>query len=392
MAARYNALAPLSPKQQQALATRYVRAQYGPLLSQINQGYAQRAQAGSAAIQRGTSALAASLAPMAGQTQQIYSQAQSAQSAIDNAIASKLAAAGQATQADVGGQLAAAGQAPSPTNLAQVGAGAGAASFGMGSAPLSRLVAEGAARTNYSASLPGLAQMGGAYRAQDLALQLEHGRQSDTQALLAKEPGTIAQVQQQIQQNEFNKAAANLTYGTNMAKLTQQGNIASANAAAKINPATGRPWTYDASIARIKATAGKQGRSYDDNLSRAAGHAVDHQGRPIVNPATGNPYKYVPKPTQPKALSPQAVSTMRGHAIDAARALKHGSPNPNYDPNSKNYHKGVPDTQQTVYPRGGGPSNPAQAYQYLRRHGVRDDIARFAVAQTYGHLPAGLGK
>jgi hypothetical protein len=143
--------------------------------------------------------------------------------------------------------------------------------------------------------------------------------------------------------------------------------------------------SYNAKMASIKASAAKSGGTYNDNLSRAAGHAVDGKGQPIINPATGNPYKYVPKPTKekaPSALSATAVSKMKSNAIEATKAFKQGQPNPNYDPNSDNYHNGLPDKQQFKIPPNS--HKPAWVMRYLRRHGVRDDIARWAVGQIYG--------
>lgn len=218
----YNPLAPLSQKQLNQMAQRYAQAQYGPVLSQINKDYAQRAQAGASAIAGSTNQLAQALAPIAGQTHAIYGQAQQAQAGLDTGLANRLTAAGIAAQSDVGGQLAAAGQAPSPVNLGQIGAGAGAASYGLGSAALSRLVAEGAARENYGAQLPGIARLAGAQRGQDLALQLESGRQKDVGDLRSKIPGTVAQIQQDLQNREFQKAAANLSYSGNTAALQQK--------------------------------------------------------------------------------------------------------------------------------------------------------------------------
>jgi hypothetical protein len=206
---RYDPFAPLTPKQQRQLARRYANAQFGPVLAQINAEYARRARSGGAAISAGTEQLAGQLAPEQGRTHEIYAAAQAAQDSLDQAIAAKLSGAGQAASGDVNKQLDAAGipRAASP-DLAQMGAGAGAASFGIGSAALSRLVGQGAAAENYAGKLPALARLGGAQKAQDLALQLEHGRQTDVGNLRSKIPGAVSQIEQDIGNRELQKGIA----------------------------------------------------------------------------------------------------------------------------------------------------------------------------------------
>lgn len=237
---RYNPLAPIPPKRLRQMARAYARAQFGPLLSQINREYGRQARAGQSSITSATQQLAAALGPQAAQTHGIYASAQGQQRSDDASLANYLAAAGHGLQNDVGGQLHAAGQTAS-TDFNRMGAGSAAAGAGMGSASLSRLVAEGAARENYASGLPAIARLGGLQRARDLELQLEAGRQKDVGALRAHIPSTISQIEQDMANREFQKAAASLSY-TGDIKTAQLG-AASRNASTRARRASSQEST-----------------------------------------------------------------------------------------------------------------------------------------------------
>jgi hypothetical protein len=216
MAAKpYDPLKPLTPKQQRALARRYANAQFGPALAQINQEYDRRARAGFSSIATGTAGLASALAPQAAQTADIYGRAKLEQGQLNESGRAGLVAAGQ-TAAD---ELARAGYSSS---LAAIGAGAGSAGFAMGAADSGRLIAQGAAAENYSSLLPELARLGGLQQGRDLGLQLEHGRQNDLGALRSKIPGTIADIEQQMSAQEFQKATARIGFFGDQAALQQR--------------------------------------------------------------------------------------------------------------------------------------------------------------------------
>src|SRR6266542_615667 len=229
----YSFLDPLTPKALRRQAVRYANAQFGPVLAQINAEYNRRVQAGASSIGAGTQQLASALAPAAGQTAGYYSQAKAEQAALDEAMRAGLTSAGAAGAADLARQGYAGNQ------LAGIGAGASAASFGMGSAALSRLISQGAAAENYAGTLPALARLGCAQHAKNLTLQLEHGRQADVGALRGKIPGTVAQIEQDLANREFQKATARLGF---------QGNVltARASAARTAETARGHTLTYQA--------------------------------------------------------------------------------------------------------------------------------------------------
>jgi hypothetical protein len=251
--APYDFLAPLNPKQRAKQAKQYVNAQYGPVLANLNADYARQARVGANTIASTTNQLATQLAPEAAHTHDIYAGAQSAQAALDAAIAAKLTGAGASLGQDVSGQLAAAGQSTAPaSNLTALGAGAGAASYGIGSAALSGLIGRGAAAETAAAALPGIARLGGAQRGADFLGQVESGRQKDVSALRSKIPGTLADIQQQQDALEFQKSAARIGF---------QGDILSANAraAATQESARSHDLSYKARMAAIKAANTRTG-------------------------------------------------------------------------------------------------------------------------------------
>lgn len=226
---RYNPLAPLNPRQQQALAGRYVRSQTTPLLNQINREFTGRARSGEQAIAGYTNELANRLAGMQGNVHNIYAGAQAQQQGIDSALAAKIASAGSGVGDEVGAKLAAAGLGSVPNTLANQGAGLAAASSGKGSAALSALVASGAAAESYAGAQPGIARLGGLQRARQYAAQLEAERAQQVGALRSKIPGLIQQILGDIRNQEFQKAAARLSYSGDVynANLDYQASSAS---------------------------------------------------------------------------------------------------------------------------------------------------------------------
>jgi hypothetical protein len=217
----YNPLAPTRPKALRRQARADVMAQFAPLLAEINRQFGARSSAGQASILSNTNALAAQLAPLAGQTHDIYAQAQGSQSALDTALANRLTGAGASVGGEIGAKLAAAGLGGVPNEAASVGAGAAGAGFASGSADLARLIAQGAGAESYAAQLPGFARMRGAQAGHELGAQLESERAQAAGDLRSKIPGTLASVLQDLRNLEFQKAATNLGF---------QGDIYSQNA------------------------------------------------------------------------------------------------------------------------------------------------------------------
>src|SRR6266542_508876 len=249
---RYDPLAPTRPRALRRLARRDVNAQFLPLLAQLNREFGARSQAGQSSILAGTNELAAQLAPLAGQTHDIYAQAQGSQGAVDTALANRLSAAGVSLGGEIGGKLAAAG-IPAQLNTAPaIGAGASAAGFGIGSAALSRLIGEGAAAEGYAGALPGIARLGGAQRSRQFGQQLESERAQAAGDLRAKIPGTLAQVLADLRNLEFQKAATRIGF---------QGDVlsAQARAASTAETARGHNLTYKSKMAAIDAANARTG-------------------------------------------------------------------------------------------------------------------------------------
>jgi hypothetical protein len=344
--AAYNPMAPLNQKQQRQLARRYAQAQFGPVLAQINAEYARRAQSGANAISSSTQQLAAQLAPQAAQTHANYAGAQDAQAALDQAIAAKLSGAGAAASADVGKQLGAAG-IPQSVDLAKLGAGAGAASFGIGSAAQSRLIAQGAAAENYAGTLPALARLGGTQRGQDLALQLEHGRQTDVGNLRAKIPGAVSQIEQSLGNQEIQKSIA-----------VQSGLISGAKLQQSQSQFQQREQRYAQ-------------QNQVSNLYKAAGLKISQEQLGIAQQREKRLQQG--KKGTAGGYTPSQISKFRATAIDTVKDWKHGVPGTTYaDGSPKN--AAIP----------GRPKDARGAFRYLVNHGIPPSMADWAVGQVYG--------
>jgi len=307
----YNPLAALNPAQQMALARKYVAAQTTPLLKQINSGFDARARAGQGAIAGYTNELAQSLVGAKAQTHDIYAQAQGEQSAIDTALANRIAAAGAGGGAELGQKLATAGLSPDANTLAQQGAGAAAASAGSSSASLSSLVARGAASENYAGQLPGLAKLGGLQRAKDYAAQLESERATQVGDLRSKIPALIQSILGDVRNQEFQKAAANLSYGGDLAKIqadTAYHNEALAQrdrAVAAANARTGmtlrerarehdrslaEQTSADAAAARARTQANRERARHNRASEKTARYRAHHPASGKGKKKSGNPW------------------------------------------------------------------------------------------------------
>ncbi len=353
----YSFLDPLTPQQLSQQAVRYANAQFGPVLAQINAEYNRRAQTGASSIAGGTQQLASALAPVAAQTAGYYSQAKAEQAALDEAMRSGLISAGAAGAADLARQGYAGNQ------LAGIGAGEGAASFGMGSAALSRLISQGAAAENYAGTLPALARLGGAQHAQDLALQLEHGRQSDVGALQGKIPGTVAQIEQDLANREFQKATARLGFGVDQARLQQQ----SAYQGARLQQSQ-----QSLNLRAHQQQTDALFKKYGLQLQQANYNlAVQRENRLSRN-----------RSGKRGGFTPSQISDFQAGAIESVKNHKHGIP-ATYDANG---NVKTPEVK-------GKPRDPVGAFRWLVNHGYPPSIADWAVGSVYGKWkPQPLGK
>jgi hypothetical protein len=258
--ARYNYWRPQRPRQLRRQARITVRAEILPLLAQLNREFGKRSSAGTQAIAGYTNQLASQLAPMQGQTHQIYAGAQAAQRAEDTALANRLSAAGVDLGGELNTKLAAAG-IPTTQAPQQIGSGAAAAGYGIGSAALAALIGRGAAAENYAGTLPGIARLGGQQRAQQYGTQLESERASQAADLRAKIPGLTQQVLADLENREFQKQAARLSYGGDILSYK-------ARAAATAETARGHTLGYKARVAAIKAANTRTGMTLKERAAR----------------------------------------------------------------------------------------------------------------------------
>lgn len=312
MAVRFpDPLRPLSDVQLRQRARADVIASTRPLAAAI----AQAARAGQINILGVSNDLANRLGDYRGAEQGIYDRANQALSSFNQQAADRLAgSSGLADQ--LRARLQNAGQ---DTGLAdKLAATAGAASgagFVRGGAETNALTQRQAAAEDYAAKLPGLARLS----ALQALSQRQAQQQSDTANLQAKAASTLASDIQHARDVEFQKASLAAGLGKDYAAIDAQNQRAAADRraannrnsannaarsavqaqrdkAAAARQAAHDQAAYNRTQAQIRAAAQRTGRTYDPNLSRDARHAVDHQGRPIINPATGQPYPYKEPP------------------------------------------------------------------------------------------------
>jgi hypothetical protein len=258
-----NPLAPHTPKQVRRQARYAVGATFNPLFAQLN----RREASNQAAIRDYTRSLSSMLAPIAGQIQGYYNNAENRQQGVDTALANRLNSVGGQEASALQSRLASAGL---PTDQAQrvsaVGSGAANTSAALGSANLSQLLASGAAQTAYAGKLPGIAALGGLQFAKQNLAQMEQQR-SDLQA---KVPGAVQSELGQLQNLEFQKATANLGFAGTQAKLGAQ--IASSNARLATTQ-------RGQNISHADRQAALQVRQQQAQASAAAKQQVAHQKR-----------------------------------------------------------------------------------------------------------------
>lgn len=205
--------APLSEQAIRSRATADVRSQVDPILKQITSGIESRTRAGSNAISGYTSTLADRLGAGVGKVQDIYGGAQQSQAAVEEALASRLSGQGNQLSGELSAKLAQIGAPGSQVQdvaggAAQMGQGLAGASYGHGSASLSRLIQEGAAEGALAQKQPGIARLGGLQQLGTLQRQSQADLAEQTGEVNSRVPGLIQQLLGDYRQNELSKAGA----------------------------------------------------------------------------------------------------------------------------------------------------------------------------------------
>lgn len=169
-----------------------IQGVYNPVIKQLTDSIQARAKAGMGAIGGYTNQLASSLSGVAPQLEGIYGRAQQSQAATNTALTGALSGSVDQGADDLSARLAQIGMGSGVADeQRQIGAGAGGAMMGMGSASLSQLISQGAAAGAYGASLPATARLGGLAGAREL--QLSSGRElaDRTGQLTSEIPGAV---------------------------------------------------------------------------------------------------------------------------------------------------------------------------------------------------------
>jgi hypothetical protein len=303
MARRYDPLGPIAPQQQRRLALQYVNALVNPVMRQIEAQFNRQLAGGAGLIRGYTNQLQSSLAPLAGQTQQRYTTADQSLAQIDNALSNKLTAAGQSGQGELAKQLTAAGiPLNAAPDIASMGAGAGAAGFAKGSAARQALVQQGAAATDYAASLPAIAGLQGGQTLRSYGAQLANQRQTAMENLRGRIPGLAQQIGTQLSNLDFQRAAARIGFVGDQAKLAQQSGYENARLGLQQRQQNLSHADRQAALAaRRAASSGKSVKARQSAVSKATTQArqiLDAATRPVAigspTPTAGAPGSLIP--------------------------------------------------------------------------------------------------
>jgi hypothetical protein len=280
--ARYNPLAPIPPRQQRAQAAGLVQTLVNSTLRSLDAQFNRELQGGSQAITGYTRQLQNRLAPMAGQTQQRYTDAQNQMGAIDSALAGQLNAAGQS--------------------------GAAAALAGKGSAARQALVAQGSAASDNAAAQPFVAGLQGGNSLRGYTAQLASRRQTAIENLRSQSSTLYGQEVDQLRNLDYQRAVANLGFMGDQAKIGAD--VAKTRAG------------Y-----RYKAQQGKQPNA---SLSKTYGYVVDSNGNPILG-ANGKRQPVAKSasaanaPAKAAAKRKQAFFSVRDKTFTEAKRLYKGT-------------------------------------------------------------------
>lgn len=220
-------LAALSDQQVRAKATSLSTQATAPLIAALSKAFDERSRAGQSAIQGTTQNLAGLLAPMAGQTQAAYGQAQQQQSQVNSELANRLGSFGQSLGAEQTAKLA---LQDAPKNLVgevaggtqQTAQGVANANYATGAAETGRLIGEGAAATAYAGKLPGFAAMSGIQSAKQLEMSLAHEFAEKSGELTARGQQMYVDLYDKLTEREFQKALARESGQFNSEKLRQK--------------------------------------------------------------------------------------------------------------------------------------------------------------------------
>jgi hypothetical protein len=299
-------LAPLSDRFLRRRAAQDVRAQIDPLVAETSRRINASAAAGAKNIEGVTGRFAEALGGYEQRVGDIYGRSREQLGALNTETANRIAAAGQSGGEELRKRLSLSGvPLDGAHDLAAAGAGASAASFAHGGAELAQLAQNEASGRTFAAALPGLARMQGAQDIAMLRSQKQRELRDSLSDINSESAGLIGALLESSRRQEFEKATAARAFGLDQRKFLEEQRqfnqeearrIAEANEEARANRAReGQNRQNEAGRnQRAKKKAASEGRTYNEGLSRAKGHAVDGRGRPIIDQQTGRPFPYVP--------------------------------------------------------------------------------------------------
>lgn len=194
-------------------ARQQVMGSVNPVVAEIQRAIGDRIRSGMASITGLTNQYAQNLAPIAGQSREIFDRAQTSQQGSDTALANRLGQVGQIAGGELAAKMNAIG-APQRAVAETAGVvpttatGAANAGFAQGSATLGELISRGAGAQDYAAKLPGFARLGGIQAAGQLQGNLSRDLAEQIGAIQAKVPGMVQETTTSLRSNELAQEAA----------------------------------------------------------------------------------------------------------------------------------------------------------------------------------------
>ena len=357
-----------------AQVTSEANAEISPLVAAVEKQIEGQTAAATNAIKGYSADAAAKLAGL--DYQAPYTQSESGQAAVDDALRQALAGAGTSDADALSSRLAVINDpsvAAAAKQVADNGAANGTTALASGSAALSNLLANAAAAGSYGNKLPGLAQLAGL---QDIAAAQQQGQSNigtQTQQLESQLPSII----QNLQSENDSRSSALASAREN--QVARQDAIASTAA----NNATKLAQTQTSAAAGVQKakiaanTKATQASRPNASLSKTVGYVVDSNGnwipgangKPQLLPGyTVNAQGHVVKAG--KTATGTAAGLTPGEAQTYLKTISHTSTHK--DATSGQY---VTSTTHTT--------NYQTAYKYLRSRGVDDQQARELLNSSY---------
>jgi hypothetical protein len=280
-------------------AKAFVAASLNPLVEQITRSNQATTQRGVDWINAYAQGAAADLSSMTGATGAAYDESLRQQGAIDTALQGVMGGAGQAAGQEAGRAISGFGQdgGASAAEIGTLGAGAGAAALGIGSAARSQMLSDRAANMTYAGMQPAVAMATGQQQLGDYTNAQAGALQSGVDKISAQAPGLMQGLIQDYQDQNIASLSNQAKYLSDMntQALANRAKFISDTQANMLTAALGwqgvKSSAAKTSTPRMQHVRGPDGKMYSYDPSTGFFH--DPVSGKVVRPGAARP-----KPTK----------------------------------------------------------------------------------------------